>query len=525
MQAFERRDDSARSVDSRGERVPYDLVGSWVVESRYPQGMLTTAAEFTRGEDGLLGQWNESFGASGPLRQFKISELKQDQASVSFKIRTANGTEWYWTRYWTGKFERGDQLSMEWVAPDGHVVQSRIFRRVSPEELMAITSRAPALITRPLPLPPPRQLPWDGLAVTPPMGWSSWNHFKESIDDRTVREIADVMVSSGLRDAGYVYVNIDDGWQGDRDAEGMLHANSKFPDMKALADYVHAKGLKLGIYSSPGPVTCCGYLGSHGYELQDARTFARWGIDLIRHDWCTAGVIYKTQAEMQATYQKMGEALRAAGRPIVYTLCQYGLFKVGSWGRKVGGHMWRTGPDMAEGLRWEMISQRFEENGSPEDQVPGGWNDPDHMVIGLDGIAEEEERTHMTLWAIQGAPLILGNDLRAMSQTVKRIVLNPGVIAIDQDPLGKNGRRIVKDGTSEVWLKPLADGSSAVALFNRGGQDAEVSVKWADLGLHCVERVRDVWAHADMGACAAGYQALIPSHGSVLLRVEGRALD
>jgi alpha-galactosidase len=308
---------------------------------------------------------------AGPLRRFQISELTQNEASVSFKIRTANGPEWYWTRFWTGRFEESDRLSMAWVAPDGHVVQSRIFRRVSSLELDACKAQAPRVMAEKLPLPALRDLPDDGLARLPPMGWSSWNQFKESIDDQTVREIADAMVSSGLRDAGYVYVNIDDGWQGARDREGVLHPNAKFPDMKSLADYVHGRGLKLGIYSSPGPVTCCGYLGSHGHELQDARTFAYWGIDLIRHDWCTAGLIYKTQAEMQAVYQKMGETLRAAGRPIAYTLCQYGLFNVGSWGRKVGGHMWRTGPDMAEGLRWEVLSQRFEENGRPEDQGPG----------------------------------------------------------------------------------------------------------------------------------------------------------
>lgn len=499
-----------------------ELVGTWIVESAYPQGMLVDTVEFVETPDGMAGTWHSLITPDGALLKGPVSELRQESDTLSFKIELFNSK-----RFWTGRFTGKDQLTMRWIADDGHLVRTRIFRRASPEALAEVKADAPKnLIMHPLPLPALRKLPFNGLALTPPMGWSSWNHFKEAVDDRTIREIADAMVSSGLRDAGYVFVNIDDGWQGRRDEKGVLHPNSKFPDMKALADYVHAKGLKLGIYSSPGPITCTGYVGSHGYETQDARTFALWGIDIIRHDWCSAGIVYTEKEEaqaryqMQALYQKMGEALQAAGHPIVYTLCQYGLFDVGAWGRDVGGNMWRTGGDMIEGQRWPTMSERFEINGKVEDNGPGGWNDPDHMIIGIDGMTTEEQRTHMTLWAIQAAPLILGNDIRAMKPDEINILTNKEVLAVDQDALGKQGRRVIKNGSSEVWVKPLKDGSIAVALFNRGTANVEISVRWSDLGLKGSQRVRDLWRHADLGEHADGYSAVVPMHGSVMLRVQ-----
>jgi alpha-galactosidase len=302
--------------------------------------------------------------------------------------------------------------------------------------------------------------------------------------------------------------------------------------MKALADYVHAKGLKFGIYTTPGPVSCGGYVGSHGYETQDAQTFARWGVDFVFNDVCSAVAIYKTVPEMQALHQKMSEALRATGRPIIYKVHDaINVFDDGraveSWGRKVGANLWRTGEDSVDGDRWTSVSQRFERDGKPEDVGLGGWNDADTLLIGLSGVTTaykpltvEESRTHMTLWSILASPLILGNDVRNMTDDVKSILLNKEVIAVDQDSMGKQGRRIAQHELSEIWAKPLADGSMAIALFNRGAVESNISVNWADLGLTGVRTVRDLWRHADLGERSGGYSALVPSHGSVLLRVK-----
>ncbi len=392
-------------------------------------------------------------------------------------------------------------------------------RRVSAAELAAIEQNAP----RPdnmvkLPLPAPRDLRVRNLAPVPPMGWNSWNVFREAVDDQSVRAMADVMVSSGLRDAGYRYVTIDDGWQGKRDATGVLHANAKFPDMKGLVDYVHARGLKIGIYSSPGPVTCTGYVGSHGHEAQDAKTFAEWGFDLLKYDWCSAGIIYDTKVEMQARYQIMGAALQATGRDIVYSLCQYGLYDVGRWGNAVGGHMWRTGGDSIEGDLWHAVDYRFDHNGSAEHAGPSAWNDADMMLVGIDGLTTEEYRTHYTLWTMAASPIILGNDLRTMTPAVQAIIANPAVIAVGQDRLGKQGQRVGQAGTTEIWAKPLADGSSAIALFNRGAAATAITVDWQSIGLPAPKHVRDVWRGTDVPP-AADYTVQVPGHGAVLLRV------
>jgi alpha-galactosidase len=306
--------------------------------------------------------------------------------------------------------------------------------------------------------------------------------------------------------------------------------------MKALADYVHSKGLKFGIYTTPGPVSCSGYVGSHGHEVEDAQTFADWGVDFVMNDVCSAGFIYRTLPELQALHQKMAEALRATGRPNVYKVHDAinvaewivgGNGTVESWGREVGANLWRVSLDLCAGDRWKSVSVRFERHGKPEDAGPGGWNDSDILVIGLNGIMPgyraltiEEFRTHMTLWSILASPLILGNDVRVMTPEVKGILLNKEVIAIDQDALGKQGRRIVRNGSSEIWVKPLSDGSTVVALFNRGATGTRVSVSWSDLGLQGAQRVRDLWQHADLGEHLSGYSAMVQTHGSVLLRVQ-----
>jgi alpha-galactosidase len=356
------------------------------------------------------------------------------------------------------------------------------------------------------------------LASTPPMGWNSWNKFAEKIDEKTVREIADAMVASGMKDAGYVYLNIDDTWEGTRDAQGNIQTNSKFPDMKALADYVHGKGLKIGIYSSPGPKTCAGYEGSYQHEEQDAKTWAAWGIDYLKYDWCSADKVYKP-SEMPAVYKKMSDALKATGRPMVFSLCQYGLQKVGEWGASVGGNLWRTTGDIED--NWDkMATIGFDKQVGLEKYAgPGHWNDPDMLEIGNGGMSAAEYRTHMSLWALLAAPLLAGNDLRNMSDETRQILTNKEVIAIDQDKLGRQGRRISKDGAAEVWMRPLENGDLAVALFNRSQTMAGITAHWELLGLQGKHKVRDLWAHADVGSFRDNYSAQVASHGVVMLRI------
>ena len=356
------------------------------------------------------------------------------------------------------------------------------------------------------------------LAPTPPMGWNSWNKFAEKIDDKTVREIADAMVSSGMKDAGYVYVNIDDTWEGQRDAAGNIQTNSKFPDMKALADYVHSKGLKIGIYSSPGPKTCAKYEGSYQHEQQDAKTWAAWGIDYLKYDWCSAEKVYQP-SEMQAAYKKMSDALQATGRPIVFSLCQYGLQNVWEWGASVGGNLWRTTGDIED--TWKSMSTLgFDKQVGHEKYAgPGHWNDPDMLEIGNGGMSAAEYRTHMSLWAMLAAPLLAGNDLRSMSDETRKILTNKDVIAVDQDKLGRQGRRISKEGGAELWVRPLQNGDLAVAMFNRGETIATVRAVWELLGLQGKHKVRDLWAQVDMGNIRDSYSADVASHGVVMLRI------
>jgi alpha-galactosidase len=369
------------------------------------------------------------------------------------------------------------------------------------------------------PLPPPRAVPDNGLARTPPMGWSSWNKFGEGIDDKTVRQIADALVATGLRDAGYVYVNIDDGWQGARDADGVLQPNAKFPDMKALADYVHAKGLKLGLYSSPGPKSCAGYPGSYGHVEEDARTWAAWGVDYLKYDLCSGEGFYHTAQTVQAVYQEMGEALQATGRPILYSLCEYGRFDVGSWGRKVGGNLWRTTRDIADDYA-AMSKIGFDQNGAPHNGGPGGWNDPDMLEVGNGGMTLDEYRTHMSLWALMAAPLLLGNDVRKVQPDILALLGNRDVIAIDQDRLGRQGLPVRRLGDVEIWTRPLADGALAVGIFNRSAEPKSVTVDWAEVGVTShLTRLRDVWRAIDLDPSQDKITRAIPAHGVVLLRL------
>jgi alpha-galactosidase len=401
-------------------------------------------------------------------------------------------------------------------------------------ELTRVSSETPkALPPRPhlASLPMAGPVKSNGLAKTPPMGWNSWNKFRNQVSDKMVREMADAMVSSGMRDAGYIYINIDDTWESaHRDAQGNITTNNKFPDMKALSDYVHSKGLKLGIYSSPGPKTCAGYEGSYQHEEQDAKTFAKWGIDYLKYDWCSASQVYANndQGTMVAAYAKMGLALVKSGRPIVYSLCQYGNLNVEEWGERVGGNLWRTTGDIAD--RWQSMSTiGFEGTSNPNQagQVPdraphagpGHWNDPDMLEIGNGNMSDTEYQTHMSLWCLQSAPLLAGNDLRSMSPTIAAILMNKEAIAVDQDKLGKQGVRVSKDGLLEVWAKPLADGGHAVGLFNRGESAAKVTAKWSDIGIAGSHKVRDLWKHEDVGTVVDGYSAEVAPHGVVLIKI------
>ena len=369
------------------------------------------------------------------------------------------------------------------------------------------------------PLPTRHVVKDNGLARTPPMGWNSWNKFAGRVDDAAVRGMADAMVTSGMRDAGYVYINIDDTWEGGRDAQGNITSNRKFPDMKALADYVHAKGLKLGIYSSPGPTTCAGYEGSHGHEAQDARTWAAWGIDYLKYDWCGARSMYPDEA-MPALYQLMGDALLATGRPIVYSICQYGRYDVWKWAPEVGGNLWRTTGDIRDA--WSSMTQiGFNQNPLADYAKPGHWNDPDMLEIGNGAMTDDEYRTHLSLWSMLAAPLLAGNDLRTMTPAIHDILTNAEVIAIDQDKLGRQGERawVAPSGEQEIWKRPLNDASFAVAIFNKSALPATVSVDWARLGIMWHGTIRDVWTHAAVDVSGPEQLVTVPAHGVALWRV------
>jgi len=369
-------------------------------------------------------------------------------------------------------------------------------------------------------LPPAKDVPYNALAKTPPMGWNSWNKFRSEVSDPLVRQVADAMVRNGMRDAGYVYVNIDDTWEAGRDPHGQILTNERFPDMKALSDYIHSKGLKIGIYSSPGPKTCAGYEGSYQHEEQDARTYAAWGVDYLKYDWCSASQVYDYHS-MPAVYARMGQALENTGRAIVFSLCQYGVLKVQQWGAHAGGNLWRTTGDIQD--NWQSMSRiGFDQQEGLETAAgPGRWNDPDMLEIGNGGMTDDEYRTHMSLWAILAAPLLAGNDLRSVPRDILEILTNKEVIAVDQDPLGKQGRRVAKNGDLEIWARPLLGGAWAVGLFNRGAGSRRVTLHAADIGLTRITHIRDLWAHADQRA-APEHTADVVSHGVVMLKVQGK---
>lgn len=365
------------------------------------------------------------------------------------------------------------------------------------------------------------------MAQTPPMGWNAWNHFKGTITDADVRAAADAMVSSGMRDAGYTYINIDDTWEGVRDAQGNIQTNNRFPDMKALADYVHSKGLKLGIYSSPGPGTCAHFEGSYNHEQQDADTYARWGIDYLKYDLCGLRPIMKEQSKgdqqvastiMKQAYEKMHQALLNTHRPILYSLCEYGWDSPWRWGQQVGGNLWRTTGDIRDGYD-SMSLIGFSQAGLAKYAGPSHWNDPDMLEIGNGGMTADEYRTHMSLWAILAAPLLAGNDLSKMDEVTRSILVNKDVIAVDQDRMGIQGDRVNAEGPYEIWMKPLDRGAKAVALFNRGPLAEPITVQLKDIGMAGSVHGYDLWTHQDLGMLKDSYTANVPRHGVVMLRL------
>lgn len=365
------------------------------------------------------------------------------------------------------------------------------------------------------------------IAATPPMGWNSWNHFAEKVTDADVRSAADALVASGMRDAGYVYVNVDDTWEGERDAQGVIHPNNKFPDMKALGDYIHSRGLKFGIYSSPGPKTCAGYEGSYDHETQDAQTYAAWGVDFLKYDLCGLRDVIgrenlqddpaKSSAIIRAAYLKMHQALVKTGRPIVYSLCEYGVDDVWQWGASVGGNLWRTTDDISDSFR-SMALIGFSQAGLEKFASPGHWNDPDMLEIGNGGMNADEYRTQMSLWAMLAAPLLAGNDLSRMDDTTKSILMNKEVIAVDQDSLGVQASRL---GPLQVWVRPLAGGPKAVALFNFVTDDEPqpITLRFKEVGFTGPVHVRDLWQHKDLGVIRDSYTVTPPKGGVVMLRL------
>jgi alpha-galactosidase len=450
------------------------------------------------------------------------------------------------------------------------------------------------------------------ICLTPPLGWNSWNCFHVNIDEAKIRGAADAMAATGLIDHGWTYINMDDRWEGQRDAAGNIQSSEKIPDMKALADYIHGKGLKIGLYSSPGPRTCAGAVASYQHEDQDAATYAGWTMDYLKYDWCSYGSIAavireKRYAELlpadkqgelkslaaenavlslrrydrdpawldqtdlikdaeaksagwtkeqvlarlkevtasldalhaearklapdkaaaieididKAPYQKMRASLDKVNRDIVFSFCQYGMGKVWEWGAETGGNLWRTTGDISPS--WNSVeSHGFNQNGLEKWAGPGHWNDPDMLEVGNGNLTPDENYTHMTLWCMLSAPLLIGCDMPKMSPFIVSIFSNDEVLAVSQDTLGRQGWRVHQSGSTEVWEKPLADGSLAVAFFNRGDAPADVSVQWSDLNLSGPQSMRDLWRQKDAGVQQSGYSVNVAAHGAELFKVQPR---
>jgi alpha-galactosidase len=366
---------------------------------------------------------------------------------------------------------------------------------------------------------------FEGLALTPPMGWNTWNTFAGNISESLVKETAEALIASGMRDAGYNYIVLDDCWMlRERDAAGNLVPDpQKFPSgMKALGDFLHAQGFKFGIYGCAGTKTCGGYPGGRGHEFQDARLYASWGVDYLKYDWCDHGT-----ADARETYRTMRDALHTAGRPVVFSLCEWGQNKPWEWAADTG-HLWRTTGDIMDSydgtqqwsMGWKLILDLQAKNEVDKYAGPGHWNDPDMLEVGNEGLSVAESRAHFSFWCMLAAPLMAGNDVRHMTEETRAILTNREAIAVDQDPLGKQGYRLYADPRKEIWVRELSGGEWAVCLLNAGSEPADLEIEWARYGfLPKNATLRDLWKHAGAGTTAKSTVAHLDSHDVLFLRL------
>lgn len=383
----------------------------------------------------------------------------------------------------------------------------------------------------------------DKISLTPPMGWNSWNCWGLAVSDEKVRSSAKAMVDKGLINYGWSYMNIDDGWEGKRDEKGVLQTNEKFPDMKKLANDIHNMGLKLGIYSSPGPKTCGGYEGSYKFEETDIKTWADWGIDYLKYDWCSYSDIFKVKmdnewnvktndpevlAGLKKPYQVMQKAITAAPRDMVYSLCQYGWGDVWNWGEEVNGQCWRTTGDIEDSWN-SLVSIGFSQIEQHKNAKPGRWNDPDMLVVGKVGwgpslrnsrLTVNEQYTHISLWSLLASPLLIGCDMSQLDDFTLGLLKNSEVIEINQDVLGKQAQRIINNSVYQVWVRDLEDGSKAVGIFNMTQSGQEISVKWDELGLSGPKTVRDVWRQKDINKFDKEFKTFVAPHGVTFVKIK-----
>jgi alpha-galactosidase len=384
----------------------------------------------------------------------------------------------------------------------------------------------------------------DTIALTPPMGWNSWNCWACAVDDKKVRATAKAMVDTGLVNHGWSYINIDDCWMrterrgGDdpnlgspvRDENGDLIPNAKFPDMKALCDYIHGLGLKAGIYIGPGPTTCQGYVASWEHELQDAKKFAEWGFDYLKYDWCGYSSIVGRDPNLEVLkrpYILMRQVLDQVPRDIVYSICQYGWGEVWKWGEEVGGNCWRTTGDITD--TWPSMARGFDQADLAPYAKPGHWNDPDMMVLGKVGwgpelrdarLTPDEQYTHMSLWCLLCSPLLLGCPIEQLDEFTLGLLTNDEVLEVNQDPLGQQASRIVQDGGKEIWVKQMEDGSTAVGLFNKDDYAPQsITLNFSDISLGGKCKVHDLWRQKNLGKFGVKFTAKVPVHGVVLVRI------
>ncbi len=385
----------------------------------------------------------------------------------------------------------------------------------------------------------------DKLALTPPMGWNHWYAHYDRITDQMMREAADVMISSGMADVGYQFVNIDDCWMNAeknndplrvgplRNEQGNIIPNKHFPDMKGLTDYIHNKGLKAGIYTSPGPRTCGGFAGAWQHEEQDAQQFTNWGFDFLKYDWCSYGELAGEKVTLdgyQKPYRQMGKILKSKARDIVFNLCQYGMGDVWKWGGEVDAHCWRTGGDL--GFELDRIFDVALKNAEiGQYNKPGEWNDPDYIQIGWIGNANKMgipeltpmpvnmQYAYMSLWCLLAAPLIYSGDMSKLDGLTLSILCNHEVIGVNQDPLGKCGSVLKHNADCFIMVKNLADGSKSVGLFNRGKSAVDVTAEWAELQITGKHAVRDLWKQTDLGLYDQKFTAQVPSQGVVMIKI------